>query len=115
MRVLFALVLATTGCGALSSGSGAPTNVPASGVGPTVPFEETEGLTWSAPFILQDPARACAHPSVLVDGEAMDLWVGVVQGEARYIGHAHLAEFDKGFGEITDELRPTAAWEKNAL
>lgn len=105
MRALWIVAL-LAGCGSLQSGSGAPTNPPASGVGPTTPFSDVPGLSWSAPFILADPARACSHPTVLVDGEALDVWVGVVQGEQRYIAHAHADDFARGFGELERVLQP---------
>ena len=110
MRVRALVLLLCAGCGALSSGPGAPEHPPASGLGPIVPWSDDTGLSWTSPYILSDAARAFAHPAALVDGQAIDLWVEVKQGDARSIGHAHAAGFAAGFGALEAWPIAKAPW-----
>jgi hypothetical protein len=107
------------GCGVLSSGAGAPSNPPASGVGPIVPWDDEEGLSWSPPFIFADPAVAVGHPAVLVEGDgsgdAIDCWVELQQGARRVIARMHAPSFEAGFGATEDVLAPQLPWHDEAL
>lgn len=115
MRTILALVLLCSGCGALSSGAGAPANPPASGLGPVIPIEDQEGLSWTPPFLLADPALAFSHPSALVDENAIRIWVQSDKGGERTIATARAETFELGMGPLEEALRAEAAWEAGAV
>jgi hypothetical protein len=106
-RVPLLLAVALAGCGTLSSGVGAPAPVPASGLGPSVPWSDNTGLSWEAPFIFADPAVDLAHPSVIASGNALDIWVEATPDGHPQIVHAHADSFEDGFG-ATDLVRADA-------
>jgi hypothetical protein len=108
VKQALALVLCA-GCGTLASGAGAPENPPASGLGPSTPWSDDTGLSWSSPFIFADPARVFAHPSLTVDGDHLHLWVAAQRGDDRQIVHAYADTFERGFTETGDVIAATAA------
>lgn len=113
MRWCWALMLCA--CGTLESQSGAPANAPASGLGPIAPITDDTGLSWVPPFILSAPARDLGHPSVIVDGDSIDLWVSSSANDVSSIGHAHASSFEAGMGDLDEALRATRSWEHGSV
>jgi hypothetical protein len=102
-----ALLLCCAGCGTLASGAGAPENPPASGLGPSMPWSDDSGLSWTSPFIFGDPARTFSHPSLYVRGDELHLWVAAHRGDEQQIIHARAASFEQGFTETGEVIAAT--------
>lgn len=115
LLLLASIALGLCACGIEETRHGAPTNAPASGLGPIAPLEDAAGLDWVPPFILADPARSLSHPSVITDGDSIDLWVGVSVGDRTSIGHARAESFEAGMGPIRESLAATQPWEGTSL
>ena len=106
-------------CGVASSGAGAPTHPPASGLGPIVPLEDSAGLSWTAPFLLADPSRALSHPNVPpnepAQADRLELWAESDQGGERSIVFARAESFETGMGPLEEALGAELAWEGGAV
>jgi len=115
MRALLVAILFCAACGVLSSGTGAPTNPPASGLGTILPLEDDEGLSWTPPFLLADPAHALSHPSALVEGDRIELWAQSDKGGQLTIVVARAESFEAGMGALEEALRAELPWEGGAV
>jgi hypothetical protein len=113
MKLLLALAL--LGCGTTGDPGGGADHLPVSGGGPFAPLMSQPGDQIDAPVVLLDPTADLDDPDLLVDGEALTVFVTTRRKDVVAIEQAHARSLRAGFGDLEPVLAGDQPWEQGAV
>jgi hypothetical protein len=110
-----ALAIFLMSCGTTGDLGGGADHLPVSGGGPFAPLTSEPGDQIDAPLVLLDPTADLDDPDVLVDGDALTVFVTAKRKGAITIEQAHALSLRAGFGDQVPVLAADQPWEMGAV